>query len=170
MKSKITAFIENLIMYDYILFGSVFVLFILFIILGIALRKKTALAVILVLFAFSLLILGPTLGYIKMHEYLFKNTTALTSQKRLQFTQAIVVKGSLINESKFDFESCNITARAYKTSKNNLKNYIFKFKTIKQMSILENDIKKGEMRNFKILVEPFTYSKDYNISLGAECK
>jgi len=170
MKAKITAFIDSLILYDYILFGSVFVLFILFIILAIILRKKVLLAVFLFLFSFLLLILGPTLGYIKMHEYLFKNSTTLLSQKKLEFVEAIVVKGSLSNESKFDFSSCLITAKVHKSSKNNLKKYLYQFKSIKKMSILQEDIARGETINFKLIVEPFTYSKDYNISLGAKCK
>lgn len=170
MEAKITTFIESLIIYDYILFGSAFVFFILFIIIGIILRRKTILAIFFILLAFSILLLAPTFGYIELHQYLFKNTTTLTSQKRLEFTQAVVVKGSVTNESKFNFESCKLTARAYKVSKNDLKNYILKFKTIKEMSILEYDIKIGETRDFKIIVEPFTYSKDYNISIGARCK
>ena len=170
MQAKITALLDGLIMYDYILFGGVFLLFIIFVILGIVVRKKKALAVFLILLAFSILVLGSTLGYIKMHQYLFKNSTTLTSQKKLQFTKAVVVKGSILNESKFDFESCKITARAYKVSKNALKNYIYKFKTIQDMSIFLSDIKKGEKIDFKIIVEPFNYSKDYNISLGADCK
>ena len=35
---------------------------------------------------------------------------------------------------------------------------------------LEYDIVKDELREFKIIVEPFTYTKDYNISIGASCK
>lgn len=170
MKGKITAFIDGLIMYDYILFGAVFVLFILLIILSILLRKKVFFALFLFLLSFSLLLLGPTLGYQKMHEYLFKNSTKLLSEKRLEFVNAIVVKGSLTNESKLNFTSCLITAKVHKVSKNELKKYIYQFKTIKKMSILEENIGKGETINFKIIVEPFTYSKDYNISLGAKCK
>ncbi|WP_455756873.1 DUF2393 domain-containing protein [Sulfurimonas sp.] len=170
METKITAFIENLIIYDYILFGSAFIFFILFIIIGILLRKKTFLAIFFILSAFSILLLAPTLGYVKLHQYLFKNTTTLTSQKKLEFTQAVVVLGNVVNESKSNFESCEITAKAHKVSKNELKNYIFQFKPIKKMSILEYDIRIGEKRSFKIIVEPFTYSKDYNISIGAKCK
>ena len=170
MKAKITAYVDSLILYDYILFGAVFVLFILFIILGIVLRKKVGVAVFLTLFAFTILIAGPTLGYIKMHEYLFKNSTKLVSQKRLEFINAIVVKGSLTNESKFDFTSCKITASVHKKSKNSLKQYLYQFKPIQNMSIIEEDIQMAQTINFKIIVEPFTYSKDYNISLGAQCK
>jgi hypothetical protein len=170
MKAKITAFINGLITYDYILFGSVFVLFILFIVLAILLRKRVILALFFVLFAFAIFMLGPTLGYIKMHEYLFKNSVELISQKRLTFSEAVVVKGKITNESKFDFKSCKITASAYKVTSNKYKNYIYKLKPFKNMSIVEYDIPKGQTKDFKIIVEPFRYKKDYNISLGAKCK
>lgn len=170
MRAKITAFIDSLIIYDYILFGSTFLLFLLFIILGILLRKKIALAIFLILLGFITLVLAPTLGYIEMHKYLYKNNITLTSQKKLEFTKAIVIKGNISNNSKFNFESCKITARAYKVSKNKYKNYILKFKTIKKASIIEENIQKGQVVDFKLFIEPFTYSKDYNISLKAKCK
>ena len=170
MKAKLTAFIDGLILYDYTLFGAVFGLFILFIILSIVLRRKVVFAIFLVLLAFTLLIAGPTVGYIKMHEYLFKNTTTLVSQKKLEFVNAVVVKGSLKNESNRNFSSCKITAKIHKVSKNSFKNYIYQFKTLKKGSIIRESISKGEAIDFKIIVEPFKYSKDYNISLGAKCK
>jgi uncharacterized SAM-binding protein YcdF (DUF218 family) len=170
VKGKIQAFIDGLIMYDYILFGAVFTLFILFIILGIVLRKKIALAVFLILLAFIVLLAGPTIGRMEMHKSLFKNTTTLTSEKRLQFTDAIVVKGIISNDSRFNFERCLISVNVHPVSENALKNHLFQFKIIKKMSIIEEDIAKGESRVFKIIVDPFTYSKDYNISLGARCR
>lgn len=170
MKSKIQAFLDSLIMYDYILFGASFVLFIFFIILGIVLRKKIFLAIFLILLAFATLIVIPTLGRTEMHKFLFSNTLSLISQKRLEFTDAIVVKATVENTSQFNFSSCNITANVHKVSKNALKNYLFSFKTIKKMSIVEYDIPKAQTRDFKIIVEPFTYTRDYNITLGAKCK
>jgi len=170
MKHKLSAFIEGLITYDYILFAVSFVLFILFIIIGIVLRKKLTLAIIFVLLAFTVLLVGPTIGYIKMHEMIFKNSTELISQKRLEFTEAVVVKGKLINESSRDFKECKITASAYKVTSNKYKNYLKKLKPFKKMSIVEKDIVLSETREFKIIVEPFTYNRDYNISLGADCK
>lgn len=170
MKLQLQAFLDSLIIYDYILFGVSFILFILFIILGIVLRKKILLAVFLILLAFVMLAVMPTLGRIEMHKFLFSNTTSLTSQKRLEFTDAIVVKGTLENSSKFNFSSCEITANVHKVSTNALKNYLFSFKTIKKMSIIEYDIAKAQTRDFKIIVEPFTYSRDYNLTLKAKCK
>jgi hypothetical protein len=170
MKIKLQNFIDGLIPYDYILFGSVLILFVLFIILAILLRRKMAAAIFFVLLAFAIFLLGPTVGYISMHKFLFKNHTELISQKKLNFSQAVVVKGKITNDSKFDFKSCKITASTYRVTSNKYKNYIYKLKPFKKMSIVEKDIKKGETREFKIIVEPFRYKRDYNVSLGANCR
>ena len=152
------------------LFAAVFVLFILFIILSILLRKKVVLALIFLILAFGTLLLGPSFGYIEMHKYLFKNTIVLESQKKLSFSEAVVVKGKITNESKLNFSSCKITASAYKVTSNEYKNYLLKFKPFKKSSITTPEIPKGSSYEFKLFIEPFTYKKDYNISLGADCK
>ncbi|MBU1927676.1 DUF2393 domain-containing protein [bacterium] len=169
MKEKISLFIDNLIVYDYILFGTAFILFLLFIILAIILRKKLGLALFLILLSFASLTLSPTLGYKYMHDYLYKNSLILQSQQKLNFTEAVVVKGTLTNDSKFNFKSCTITASAYKVSSNKYKNYIYPFNPFKNMSIVEEQISVGTQREFKIIIEPFTYSGEYNISLKADC-
>lgn len=170
MKGNITKFINELVVYDYILFGTLFVVFLLFIILGIILRNKTAIAIIFILFAFTQLIVGSTYGYIKMHDFFFKNEILIKNQKKLTFTQAVVVYGSLKNVSKKDFKSCKITASAHKISGNKYKDYIFKFKPIGKMSIIESNILKGQERELKLIIEPFTYKNDYNISMEATCR
>ncbi|PHQ89913.1 MAG: hypothetical protein COB42_05955 [Sulfurimonas sp.] len=170
MGAKLSSFIDNLIMYDYILFGSAFVLFILFISLGLVFRRKIALALFLILLGFSILFLTPTIAYKMMHAYLFKNTIILLEEKKLEYTDAIVVKGSLLNESKFHFSKCKITVHVHKVSRNKYRNYLMGFQTIKKMSIIQENISKGETKEFKLIVEPFRYSRDYNITLGAQCK
>jgi hypothetical protein len=170
MKGIVTNFINNLIIYDYILFGVLFFIFILFIIIGIILRNRVGIALFLIFFAFIQLIVGSSYGYLKMHEYLFKNETSIISQKKLSFTQAIVLYGTIKNVSKKDFSSCKITAKVYKVSENKLKDYLLKFKPINKMSIIESDITLGQEREIKLIIEPFTYAYDYNISLGADCK
>ncbi len=170
MKEKLLAFIHGLIMYDYILFGAVFLLFLLFIILALLFRKKLIIALFFILLGFATLILGPTLGYIQMHKYFFKNSTKLLRQKRLHFVQAVIVKGTLTNESKLDFKECIVTAKVYKVTKNKYKNYLYKLKPFQKMSIIKQDIPKGETQAFKMIIEPFKYQKEYNISLEANCK
>jgi len=169
MKTQITTFVKELIVYDLILFGSSFILFILLIILGIILRQKTAIAVLIVLLSFSILFLVPTLGYIKMHEYLYKQKTELLSEKKLNFNNAIVVKGLITNESKRFFKKCSIKASAIKVTPNKFKNFIFSFKPIVTSIITEQNIEIGETREFKIIVEPYNYKGDYNIIIGAKC-
>jgi hypothetical protein len=169
-KEKILAFVHGLIVYDYILFASAFFLFILFIILAIVLRNRLGVALFCLLFGFATLFLLPTWGYIEMHNYLFKNNTQLISQKRLHFSDAIVVHGSLSNLSKFHFKECKVSAWAYKVTPNKYKNYIYKLKPLRRGSIVIEDIPKGGSRNFKIIIEPFTYKRDYNVSLKADCR
>ncbi len=169
MKEKITTFLHSLIIYDYILFGSILALFVLLIVLAIVLRRKLGFAVFLVLFAFALLSLGSIFGYIEMHKYLFKNKVELISQKKLNFTPAVVVKGKITNESKFDFSTCTITAKAFKVTKNKYKNIILKLKPFQKMSIVQKELKKGQSKDFKMIMEPFTYKKEYNISVEANC-
>jgi len=170
VNKKVTAFIDGLISYDYILFGSAFILFIFFVIVGILLRRRIFLAVLFVLLAFFTLTLLPTLGYVTMHDYLFKNSIKLQSQQKLSFTKAVVIKGSVMNESERDFSECKISASAYKVTKNKYKNYLLKFKPFQKASMFTPEIAKGESYDFKFFMEPFSYTKDYNISLGADCK
>lgn len=170
MTGTISKFINELIIYDYILFGTIFLLFILFVALGILFRSRGAVAILLIVFAFAQLIVGSTYGYVKMHEYLFKNETAIASQKKLNFTQAIVLYGDIKNRSDRDFSSCQITAAVYKNTGNKIKDYILRLKPLNKMSIIEKGIAKDEKREFKMIIEPFTYGGDYNITLGAKCR
>jgi hypothetical protein len=117
-----------------------------------------------------ILIAGPIFGYIEMHKFLFKNQLTLTTQKKLSFTKAIVIKGTISNSSKFDSISCKITASAYKVTGNKIKDFVFKFAPFKKAHLLENNLTKGEVREFKMFIEPFTYSKDYNLSLDSSCQ
>ena len=170
MKEKILAFVHHLLIYDYILFGVAFTLFLLFIILAILLRNRLGIAIFFVLFGFTSLVAGPTVGYIELHKYLFKNSTKLISQKKLNFVDAIVVHATLSNESKFNFTECKVIATVYKSTSNKLKNYIYKIKPLKRSALILHDIPKGTTREFKLFVEPFRYSKEYNLTLGASCR
>jgi len=170
MKEKILAFVHNLLIYDYMLFGAAFVLFLLFIILAILVQKRLGLAVFFILLGLSILLLSPTLGYLELHKYLFKNSTKLISQKKLTFVDAIVVHGRLTNESKFNFKECIVKATVYKVTPSKLKNYIFRLKPMKEAILVLNNIPKGTTQEFKMFVEPFTYSKEYNLTVGADCR
>ena len=170
MKHKLLAFSDSLIKDDYIFFGAIVFIFFLLILTALLLRKKVGLSIFLVIFSFVFLIVSPFVGYPTLHNYLYKNELTLVSQNKLQFTKAVVVLGTLKNTSKRNFQACKITAIVNKHTSNKYKNYIYTFKPIMKMSIIEEDIVIDNEIDFKIIVEPFTYSKDYNITLEADCR
>jgi hypothetical protein len=171
MKQKLIAFIDGLILYDYILFGAVGLLFILFLILAILLRRKVGISVFSVLLAFLVLLLGPTLGYKMMHQFLYKNEVTITKIKKLEFTDALLIEGTLKNSSKMDFLTCKIKAGAYKVTGKTIPDMIYPFKPFKKAYLkLDTIINSGETKTFKLFLEPFHYVKEYNLSIGANCK
>jgi len=171
MKHKVIAFIDSLILYDYILFGTMALLFILFLILAILLRRRLILSVLSILFAFIFLLLGPTLGYPIMHDFLYKNSVSIIAIKKLEFTNALLIKGELTNRSKMNFLTCKIKAQTYKVTGKTIPDMIYPYKPFKKATLtLDTLIKSGESKPFKLFLEPFNYTKDYNITIGAHCK
>ena len=171
MKAKIIDFIHHLLIYDYLLFGGIFILFLLLLILAIVLRNKMGLAIFLVFIAFGVLTAGPVVGYLVLHNYLFKHALTIKEVKALQFTEALLVKGDINNTSKRTFKECTIHARVYKVSHNKYLDPIYPYIPFKKGSItLQENIQPGKSAPFKLFVEPFRYSKDFNLTYKAECR
>ena len=171
MKEKITDFIHHLLIYDYLLFGGVALLFILLLIVAILLRRKLAVAISLVVFAFILLIAGPIIGYLQLHHYLFKHKIVLEETKALEFTEALLIRGSIENLSKRPFQECTIKAGVYKVTPYKWINPVYPYIPFKKGALhLSRTINPGESAPFKLFVEPFRYTKDYNITVKADCR
>ncbi len=171
MKETISTFIRQLNLYDYALFGALILLVMLLLILAIVVRKKSGLSIALILLALTLLIAGPTLGYLQLHQFLYKTTTHITTLKALEFSQALVIKGEVYNASKRHLDNCTITAKIFKVSGNPYLDMLYPLNPFKKMSILKDvNLSSGERYKFKMIVEPFTYTKEYNLSIGAQCR
>jgi hypothetical protein len=171
MKAKITDFIHHLLVYDYLLFGGIFILFILLLALAIALRNKIVLAVFMVFFAFGVLTAGPLFGYILLHQHLFKHTIVIREIKALEFTEALLIKGDINNTSKRPFQECTLHAGVYKVTHNPYVDKLYPYFPFKKSSLkLTETIGAGKSAPFKLFVEPFRYTKDYNVTLKAECR
>jgi hypothetical protein len=170
MSFSIARFIEELIVYDYILLGSTFFIFITLVILAIVKRNKTYMSIFLFTLAFSIAILSPTIIRTQMHKVLFKNSATITDKKELTYTNAVIVYAKVKNTSKYNFSICKIEVDAYKVSGNSIKDYLFKLNPFLTASSIEYDIAKGEEIDIKVILEPFIYEKDYNISIGASCR
>ena len=170
MKEKLLALLHALSTYDLIYFGAVFLFFIFLIILTLILRKKHTLALFILLIAILEVALGPTVGFDYFHNWLFKNSVNVTKAKKLHFVEAVVIEGTIKNESRFDFKTCKLTATIYKDTHNKYKNLILRLKPIKTATLTLKDIPKGADATFKFLIEPFRYRKDFNVSVKGICK
>ena len=170
LKSVMNSFIAGLHTYDYILFAISGALFLLILLLAIVLRKKMGLSLFLVLLAFVILIAGPITGYQYIHTSLYKTELSELQIKRLEFSEAVVIKGKIQNQGKQSFKKCKISAKAYKEAGNFLEEFVNPLKPFQKMSILkETDIDINESIDFKMILEPFTYSNEYNISVKVDC-
>jgi hypothetical protein len=170
MRNKIIAVIDNLGAQDYLLIGASFFLFLLCIILALVLRKNVLLASLSALFGFLILLLGPTFGLMQLHNYLYKNSLTLTHQQKLQFTNGVVVRGVIVNESQRDFSFCKLYAEAYKISGNPIFDFLFPYNPFTSEKHTEYDILQQEKREFTIIIKNFTYEGEFGTSLGAICR
>ena len=163
-------FAETLHMYDYVLFGISGALFLVLLFLAILLRNKIGLSLLLVLLSFITLIAGPIIGYNLIHSTLYKTKVTELTIKKLEFTQALIIKGTLTNLGKQTFKKCKISSSAYRGAHNIVEEWVFPLKPFMKRSIIrEETIDINSSINFKILLEPFTYSKEYNVSLKVNC-
>jgi len=171
-KEKIFLFIDNLLVYDYILFGAILLLFILFLLLAVLLRKHLILSILVIIFSLFFVILSPVFGYQAMHSYIFKNHIENIEIKQLEFSPALVVKGVLVNDSKFNFKECTIKAKVFKVSHNELFDMLYPLNPFKKSSYTLRDINlsKHQKKEFKFFIEPFHYTKEYNSSISGSCR
>lgn len=172
MQEKVLQFINNLLIYDYILFGSIILLFILFLLLAVLLRKHLFSAILIVILALFFVMLAPIFGYQKVHSYIFKNHLENVTIKQLEFSPALVVKGEIVNDSKQIFTECKIKAKVFKVSHNELFDMLYPINPFKRTSykIIDLNLSKHQKHEFKFFIEPFMYTKDYNTTLQGDCK
>jgi hypothetical protein len=126
---------------------------------------------LLILFSLVFVFITPVFGYKQMHAYLFKNSIEILQTQKLEFSDAILVSGILNNESKKRFSSCKIRAGVYKVSHNIVLDMIYPINPFKKTTHnVDLNLSSGEEYHFKFFIEPFYYSKDYNISVKGYCK
>ncbi len=171
MKSKISEFINNLLVIDYILFSTLALLFIIFLILAIVVRRKIIISVLMILIAFLLISVAPPVLYVMMHEYIYKTSSNISKVQELEFLDALVVEGNFTNISKKRFKKCRVKVKLHKVNSNNIVNYILGFASFrtKKIDIVE-PIDINSSKKFRIVLEPFNYNKDYNVSVGVDCR
>jgi hypothetical protein len=170
IKATLHDFIASLHLYDYIVFGISGALFVLILLLAILLRKKAVLSLILVLLAFIILIALPISGYNYIHAQLYKTELTNLNIKKLEFSEAIVIKGTITNRGKQSFSKCRISSQAYKGASGLLQELIYPLKPFQKVSIVkQEELGVDQSLDFRLVMEPFTYTNEYNISMKVNC-
>ena len=170
LKTIFQSFIETLHLYDYVFFSASAALFLLLLTLAIILRNRVGFSLFLVLLSFIILITGPIVGYQYVHSSIYKTEIHDLNIKKLEFSQAIVIKGTLTNLGMQAFKKCTVSSSAYRGADNFLEALVYPLKPFMKRSIVkEENIDINKSSDFKLILEPFTYSKEYNISVKVDC-
>jgi hypothetical protein len=170
MKTKLLNFINTLSLYDYLLFGGILFFFLLFLILAILFHRKLGVAVTLILSAFILLISSP-LAYIGMHTYFYKHIVTLTTVQDLEYTDALLIRGDINNTSKQTFKECTLMFGISKVSNIKPLNRLYPYLPFRRKTLaISKTMKPDEGENFKLLVEPFSYSKNFTVIAWSICR
>lgn len=170
-KKLLLEVLDQLHSYDYIAFAWVGLLFLFLLILAILVRKRTLLSVFIMLLAFIILLLGPFATYETVRFLLYKTETKVTEQKQLVYSNALVVKGNITNKGLENISRCIVKTKLVKPSDNVFMQTINSLKPIKKKTtLLEKEIAVKQESEFKVIFEPFTYSKEFNITVSSECR
>ena len=170
VKTAILDFFNTLSVYDYVGFIITIVLFTLFLILALLLRRRTKLSMIFVVIAFIFFFAGPSAAHIFVKKTIFKSTPTLGEVKKLVYSDTLLIKGALFYIGQKDANHCKVEAHVHKRSTNSIKDFAYDLKTYKLGSdTIDKKFTKGDRVDFKIVIEPFTYKGDYNITLNSGC-
>lgn len=171
MKKHVIEFLHTLSLYDYLLFGGIIFLFLLFLILSILFRHKQTLAISLVLLAFISLLVAPIGGYIALHALMYKHTVTLTTVKDLTFTDALLIKGDINNTSNQTFKECTLYVGVSKISPIKPLNKIYPYLPFRRQTItIKGPIEVNGSETFKLLIQPFHYTKRHSVTVIGQCR
>lgn len=171
MKKHVIDFLHTLSLYDYLLFGGIIFVFLFLLVLSIFLRHKQTLALILVILALITLLIAPIGGYIALHALVYEHTIKLTTVKDLEFTKALLVKGDINNTSKETFKECALYIGVSKISPIKPLNKLYPyFPFRRQTLIIKDPIAPNESKTFKLLIQPFHYTKRHSVTVIGHCR
>lgn len=171
MKKHVIEFLHILSLYDYLLFGGIIFLFLFLLILSILFRHKQTLAISLVILALIVLLAAPFGGYIALHALMYKHTITLTAVKDLTFTDALLIKGDINNTSKQTFKECTLYVGVSKISPIKQLNTLYPYLPFhRQTIIIKGPIKPKNSETFKLLIQPFHYTKRHSVTVLGQCR
>lgn len=169
-KHILNEFFITLGTYDYIGFFTAFFIFILFIVLALILRRRIKRSLFFASLGFIFLFVGPVLAYKVIKNSIFSNDITVSEVKKLYYSDTLLIKGEMSYTGIKKAGHCEVKAYVYKKSDSLVKNLIYELKSYKHgVHKIDKTFTKGDVSAFKIVIEPFTYEGDYNITINAGC-
>ena len=171
LKRSLLTYIDHFLIYDYISFGWLILLFFLLFFLAIAVVKKRPLvALFVIVFDFILIIVGPFAIKWYLDAKFRSNEATVSLVKELKFTDVLIIEGNVTNTSQMDFVTCNTYVDILKYTGNKYQDkFAFLNPIAKKSILLETPPLKGEKQSFRVLISPFRYGGDFNVSVSSEC-
>ncbi len=171
IKQNLLDYVHALTLYDYVAFGWLLFLFLIILTLAILLgRKKPTLALFLIMIVILLMFVAP-FGMKYFLDTTVRKVDVVTDKiSKLHFASSLIVTGHLINSGKVPYQKCRVNAKVFKINENKYRNILNNLKPLRNKTIVvDKNISEGQEAMFKIVFDKFTYSKEYNVTLSAEC-
>jgi hypothetical protein len=169
-RSHLMDFFSTLSTYDYIGFFLSFFIFILFIILALLLRAHIKRSLFLVTLGFISLFIGPLFAHSVIKKSIFNSDANITQVKQLYYSDTLLIKGVMNYKGTKDANHCKVEAKLHKKGTNMIKSFVYGLKAFRSgHHNLDKTFTQGDSSPFKIVIEPFNYQGDYNITINSGC-
>ena len=132
-KASLLNYVHHFSIYDYAAYAWLILIFFVTILLAIMIAKKSpTFSILILIIALGLLFVGPFVLKHYLDQYLrpLKNSTILV--KKLNFSNSLIVAGSVTNMSKNSFSTCKVNISVLKSSQNPIKYFINQLKPLRK--------------------------------------
>jgi len=159
---------QSLTKYDYMAIGWVLFLALLFLVLA-AFIKRRGIAYFLLFLGMSLLFFGPPAIKMAMDRLIRSADVAVTAVKPLTFSRSLLVEGSVTDSGRIDFSACDLLISIYRPD-TPLKKWAAYLKPSRvRIERIEGPWVRGESKPFRLIVDHFNDTKEFNATVIARC-
>jgi hypothetical protein len=171
LKTSILNYVSHFTMYDYVAYAWLILTFFIAILLSILLAKKSMLfSMITLVFSLTLLVVGPFILKSVLDNFLRPTVAIVKDQKKLTFSDVLIINVELTNLSKKDYSICFVDTSVVKYSNSSITSFFNTLKPLRKKSIsLDTPIKAGQKEEFNVVFYNYDYEGDINASVKSEC-
>lgn len=171
LKLNILLYIDNFGMYDYIAYAWLILIFFFTILLSIVLARRAPLiGILLFIISLGILFVGPFILKSYLDNYLRSNEATVLDVKKLNFSNMLIVSGTLQNQSELEYKICNIDINIYKAPQGFLDETLGRLKPFANQSILlEQSVQAQKSVDFRVVFNNYTYTGEINATAKASC-